>query len=192
MKVRESGMPPEEAWARFFDVEGALAAFARTDCGPLAPAVEFGCGYGTFSVALAHRAHGDITALDIDPDMIDVTRRRAEDHRLSNLCVRECDFVSGGSGLPRESQQLALVFNLLHLDDPVNFLREVRKILKPSGRVWIMHWRTDVPTPRGPPLAIRPSLGDCRSWVAKAGYSNTCTVDLANSCPFHYGIVATA
>lgn len=74
---------------------------------------------------------------------------------------------------------------------PVDLLREARRVLREGGRLSVMHWRSDIPTPRGPPLDIRPSPDRCRAWIAEAGFSQAQFVDLSEVCPFHFGLVAT-
>ena len=74
MKVRDSGMPDEEMWGGFFEPAKVLATFGL-DRG-VQDLVEFGCGYGTFTLAAAAIASGTVHALDIEPDM--TSRRPAE------------------------------------------------------------------------------------------------------------------
>ena len=56
MKVRDSGMPDEGLWERLFDVELILDRMG-IDAG-LCDVAELGCGYGTFSIAVAERDSG--------------------------------------------------------------------------------------------------------------------------------------
>ena len=53
MKSRESGMPDEELWASFFNVESVLDKLGLQSCA--GDVVEFGCGYGTFTIPAARR-----------------------------------------------------------------------------------------------------------------------------------------
>ena len=55
-----------------------------------------------------------------------------------------------GAGLPGESVDYAMLFNILHAEDPQVLLCEARRILRPAGRVAVMHWNHDPNTPRGP------------------------------------------
>ena len=71
MKVRDSGMPDEEMWATFFDAGRILTKLGFDD--PKTDVVEFGCGYGTFTLAAAARTRGTVFALDIEPAMIAAT-----------------------------------------------------------------------------------------------------------------------
>ncbi|WP_265944301.1 class I SAM-dependent methyltransferase [Dechloromonas sp. A34] len=189
MKGRESGMPDEAYWASFFDPEGILDHLLvnGSDCYHL---VEFGCGYGTFTLPAANRTRGLVTALDIEPEMVSLVEQRAHETGLSNVRAVLRDFVAQGTGLADGSQGHAMVFNLLHLEDPLTLLREAYRALQPGGILSVIHWRSDIETPRGPPLAIRPRPEQCATWLADAGFDSVTYVDLGRAAPFHFGILA--
>ena len=189
MRARESGMPDEAAWMSFFNAEAAIDALIGAD-GVAGDLVEFGCGYGTFSVPSAVRTRGVVTALDIDPPMVARLRQQLADHALSNVHAEVRDFVAHGTGLADGSQAHAMIFNLLHLDSPIALLREAHRVLGDGGRLSVIHWRSDISTPRGPSLAIRPTPEQCREWMAEAGFQSIEFVDLKRCCPFHFGLVA--
>jgi hypothetical protein len=63
MKGRESGMPDESCWDSFFNPTCRVEKLECT-CGDV---VEFGCGYGTFTIQAAKSTAGRVFALDIDP-----------------------------------------------------------------------------------------------------------------------------
>ena len=96
-------------------------------------------------------------ALDIEPEMVEATARKAEAAGLSNVDALVRDFVADGCGVPDGQVGYALLFNILHLDDPVGLLREAYRALAPGGKAGIIHWRSDIETPRGPSMPIRPS-----------------------------------
>lgn len=66
-KGRDSGMPALEQWESYFDIVAILESLGCRDLS--GDAVEFGCGYGTFTIPLARRIQGTVFALDIDPLM---------------------------------------------------------------------------------------------------------------------------
>jgi len=190
MKGRDSGMPEESFWSSFFDAEAALDRLLGGD-GVRGDVVEFGSGYGTFTIPAARRTTGIISALDIEPEMVSRVQSKAEESRLINIRARVRDFVADGTGLESASQSHAMIFNLLHLEHPVALLQEAHRILGAGGVLSVIHWRSDIPTPRGPALEIRPTPQQCRAWMSEAGFGRITDVDLQEPCPFHYGLVAT-
>lgn len=190
MKGRESGMPSEEYWGTFFESDTAVTRLLGNDVlqGDI---VEFGCGYGTFTIPAARRISGVTTALDIDTEMIATVRRKAEAAGLANVTTLERDFMAHGAGLTARSQSHAMIYNLLHVDDPLGLLKEAYRVLVFGGRLSIMHWRSDIPTPRGPSLDIRPTPEQCLAWIERVGFKDIDAVSLRDCCPFHFGLVAS-
>jgi SAM-dependent methyltransferase len=188
MKGRESGMPEENSWDAFFDADCILE---KLECAKekKESIVEFGSGYGTFTLPAARRTSGIVHALDIEPDLVALVQRKARDAGLTNVRAEARDFVVQGTGLPPESMDHAMVFNLLHIEKPVALLREAYWVLKPGGIVSIIHWKHDPSTPRGPSMSIRPRPEQCRSWAEAAGFVFLREQDLSECCEYHYGLL---
>lgn len=186
MKGRESGMPVEEYWESFFD---ASCIVRKLDCAAsVLGLVEFGCGYGQFTLPGARIAKGPIFALDIEPDMVTTVGRKAREEGLGNVSVELRDFVEHGTGRPDASVDYAMLFNILHIEGPVGLLKEARRILVPGGKVGIIHWRSDIETPRGPSLEIRPKPQECCAWGDAAGLTLVRSEPLS-CCSYHFGLV---
>jgi ribosomal protein L11 methylase PrmA len=65
MKVRDSGMPDEEAqWNQFFDPGKILQQMELT--AEVNDVADLGCGFGTFSLPASQIITGKIHAFDID------------------------------------------------------------------------------------------------------------------------------
>jgi len=188
IKGRESGMPDEAYWASFFETEIAIDKLLGTVV--LGNVIEFGCGYGSFTVPTARRTTGRVIALDIEPEMVDCVRQKAVTFDLPNVQADVRDFVAHGTGVDAGSQAHAMIFNLLHLEQPISLLREAYRTLQEGGVLSVIHWRSDIPTPRGPSLEIRPTPEQCRAWIADAGFHSIASVDLQDCCPFHFGLLA--
>jgi SAM-dependent methyltransferase len=186
MKVRDSGMPEEEMWSDFFDPEKILRIFGL-DRG-IKDIVEFGCGYGTFTLAAAKLASGTVHALDIEPEMVEIVRGKCRQTGIDNVRAAVRDFVAGGTGLSSGSVEAALLFNILHHEEPVALMKEALRILKPGGRMAVIHWNYDPTTPRGPAMEIRPRPEQCIAWGQAAGFtiSEQEQFDLP---PYHYGLL---
>jgi SAM-dependent methyltransferase len=132
----------------------------RLGCtGPCGDVVEFGCGYGTFTLPAARATAGRVLALDIDPGMVAATARKARAAGLANVAAEVRDFMADGCGVPDGRAGYAMLFNILHIEEPERLLREARRALAPGGAAGIVHWRGDGETPadRRCPSARRPS-----------------------------------
>lgn len=92
MKIRESGMPEEKVWSTFFNAEWILNRLEFDD--PRADVVEFGCGFGIFTLAAATHTHGTVFAFDIEPETVQATHRKALEKGLSNVRVIQRDFAA--------------------------------------------------------------------------------------------------
>jgi ubiquinone/menaquinone biosynthesis C-methylase UbiE len=186
MKTRESGMPDEPIWSSFFQPEQALRRLGLTD--RCRDAVDFGCGYGTFTLSAARLVRGTVHALDIEPEMVETTARKAKEAGLGNVHVEQRDFMAAGTGLPDGGVEYAMVFNILHCERPLVLLREAARVLAEGGRLAIMHWNHDPTTPRGPSMDIRPKPEQCRAWAEQLAFQLHVPhkIDLP---PYHYGWV---
>jgi ubiquinone/menaquinone biosynthesis C-methylase UbiE len=179
-------MPAEAYWNSFFDAECTLS---RLDCdGPSGDVVDFGCGYGLFTEVAARKTEGTVYALDIDPQMIEATCLRVTTAGLPNVHIERRDFLADGCGRPDWSVRYAMLFNILHVEEPVVLLREAYRVLAPGGKVGIIHWAYDSSTPRGPSMDIRPRPEQCRSWAEDAGFQFIRFESLA-CCSCHYGLL---
>jgi len=186
MKVRDSGMPEEEMWSGFFDPAEVLSVFGL-DRG-VQDLVEFGCGYGTFTLAAAGIAAGTVYALDIEPEMVDVVRQKCDEAGIDNVRAEVRDIVAQGIGLAENSMDVALLFNILHHEEPVALMKEALRVLKPNGMLAVIHWNYDPTTPRGPAMEIRPRPEQCIEWGKEAGFrfNEQNRYDLP---PYHYGLL---
>jgi len=149
--------------------------------------VEFGCGYGTFTIPAAGIIKGDVFAIDIEQEMLDSTEKAALQSRLTNIKCILRDFVNNGTGLAENSVDYAMVFNILHYEQPVKLLDEAFRVLKNGGTIGIIHWNYDPETPRGPNMNIRPKPAQCREWAEQARFKmmGDGIIDLP---PYHYGM----
>lgn len=184
MKLRESGMPEEAYWESLLRVECILDRLRIDD--RIGDAVELGCGYGTFTIPVARRIRGRLHAFDIDPEMIERTRSRAAAAGLRNVRCHLRDVAEHGFGLPDQSADACLLFNILHGEGPVRLLAEAARVVRLGGVVLVCHSRYDPGTPRGPILDIRPRPEQVVNWAEEAGLvpGHHPEIDLP---PWHYG-----
>ncbi len=177
-------MPPQDYWETLFDVPGILDAFGfGPETGDVA---ELGCGYGTFTLPLARRIGGTVHTLDIEADLVAISRQRATAAGLTNVKAVTRDVLIDGFGPPAGSCDAALLFNILHAEQPVALLRAARDVVRPGGLVAVIHWRSDLATPRGPALDIRPRPEQIAVWATRSGLGPDGDAFLLP--PWHFGL----
>jgi ubiquinone/menaquinone biosynthesis C-methylase UbiE len=184
MKVRDSGMPNEEMWSEFFNPQTILKQMQLTS--GLENVVDLGSGYGTFSIPAAQIVSGTVHAFDIEPEMIELLQRKTVQLNIKNTKLHLHDFIADGSGFVDNSIDYVMLFNILHHSNPKHILDETFRILKPGAKTGIIHWRSDIPTPRGPQLDIRPTPEQCKQWAVESGFVINKELILE---PYHFGII---
>lgn len=185
MKVRESGMPDEELWQSFFDVDAILSELgvnAQVDS-----LVEIGVGYGTFTLPAAGRINGILYGFDYENEMIEALQVKLQQEQIENVKLQQRDILQHGTGLRSEQVDYVMLFNILHHQQPKELLREAFRVLVSGGKLGIIHWRSDMVTPRGPAMNIRPKPEQVVEWAESVGFcvEKEC-VELQ---PFHFGCV---
>jgi ubiquinone/menaquinone biosynthesis C-methylase UbiE len=179
-------MPEEQLWASFFEPDAILSKLGLTSA--CRDAVEVGCGYGTFTIPAARIIAGTLHAFDIEPEMIDATRRKADAAGVSNVRLFLRDVIADGFGLPNASTDYVMLFNILHCEQPDLLLAETYRVLRPGGKLGIIHWSYDPTTPRGPSMEIRPRPEQCRQWAEETGF-RLLPPGIVDLPPYHYGML---
>jgi SAM-dependent methyltransferase len=118
-----------------------LAAMDR-----LAPAagetvIDVGCGCGDTSLELARRVgpEGEVLGLDISGPMLEVARRRAEEAGAEGLEFRQAD--AQVAALPGGRDAVFSRFGVMFFADPTVAFRNLRRSLRPGGRLAFVCWR---------------------------------------------------
>jgi len=111
--------------------------------------VDIGCGLGYFSLALARLVgpRGKVIAVDLQPQMVQRARRRAQRQGLSDrIEFRTC--ASDQLGIETHAD-FVLAFWMVHeVSDPERLFEEVKSFLKPHGRFLIVEPKGHVPAAR--------------------------------------------
>jgi ubiquinone/menaquinone biosynthesis C-methylase UbiE len=178
-------MPAEKMWASFFDVDLILSELQiNSDINDL---VEVGCGYGTFTIPSAKKINGKLYAFDIEESMIEIVKQELRNSLIDNVILEQRDILTQTTGLADNSVDYVMLFNILHHESPGDLLNEAHRILRSKGKLGILHWRSDIKTPRGPDLSIRPKPDQILLWVEKQKYSIYKPPTVVN--PYHFGLI---
>ena len=185
MKVRESGMPEEEMWNSFFYPSEIFKQLELSN--EINNAVEFGSGYGTFTLEAASLVKGMVYAIDIETEMINILQKKIDQNKVKNVKILHRDFITHGTGLNNNSVDYVMLFNILHTEKPVELLKEAFRILKTDGKIGIIHWINSELTPRGPSIDIRPTPLQCINWFHEVNFK--ILKKEISLPPYHYGIL---
>lgn len=127
---------------------------------------DIGAGSGLFSLAAAGLgAH--VFAADLDGELLADLQARARKSSLDvqTLTVSGCDYP-----LPAACADWAVLVTVLHeIDDRDGLFRELRRILKPGGRVCLVEFHKRR-TPMGPPPEHRIAPEEAGALFSQAGF----------------------
>jgi len=112
-----------------------------------ASVADIGAGSGYMTVRLAKRVGptGTVYANDVQPQMLEMLRRRLEKEKIANVTL-----VQGAIDdpkLPPASVDLGLMVDVYHeFSQPQAMLRGLRQALKPGGRLVLLEYRKEDPS----------------------------------------------
>lgn len=93
--------------------------------------LDFGCGTGTYSMAIADKVQ-TIHAIDISEKMLAIARQRASSHDNNNIHCEHLEIFD--SKLRLASYDVVLAFNILHLQQDLDQVVErIKELLVPGG-----------------------------------------------------------
>src|SRR5580658_2155691 len=130
----------ESLWqAQLAEAQAAMLELASPAAGERVLDIACGTGLVSFAAAQAVGPQGDVLGTDLSQRMIDAAERRAKDLGLSNCSFLRMDAES--LSLPDARFDVALCgLGLMYVPDPEQALREMRRVLRPGGRVSLAVW----------------------------------------------------
>lgn len=125
--------------------------------------LDLGCGSGTFTLPMAHLVgeSGQVHAVDIQPAFVEKTHHRAA---ATGFGDRTKFHSCAASNLPLADDSLDMVFmiaTLAEIPDKASALAEVRRVLKPQGRLAVSE---ELPDPAYAPVSLT------SQWLEEAGF----------------------
>jgi ubiquinone/menaquinone biosynthesis C-methylase UbiE len=128
-----------ESHRRFLSMRTAAveAAFFLPHLRPGMRVIDCGCGQGSITVGLAEAvAPGEVVGIDREPSQIEAARLWAAEHGATGIRFEVGSIYE--LPVPDASFDAAFAHTVLeHVDDPLRALREMRRVLKPSGIVGV-------------------------------------------------------
>lgn len=103
--------------------------------------VDAGCGIGGTAIHLARTRGCAVTGVNLSTKQLEIAREKVAEAGLERRIGFE--FANCSQHLPFRSDSIDAVVNIesaCHYGDRERFLREVRRILRPGGRIVAMDW----------------------------------------------------
>lgn len=164
--AKRAGLLSAERWQRWKPPYLlALSGLAQDD-----DALDLGCGTGFWTLPISEVVGpcGSIVALDVSQHLLDDLERRS---MPPNVRLLRCELPV--IDLADESLDFIWAAFVVHEVDPVSALMpELRRVLRPGGRLVILEWRPDAPSDSGPPRKDRIGAGEVQAHLAAAGFGN--------------------
>jgi arsenite methyltransferase len=135
--------------------------------GPDDRVCDLGAGSGLFTRPLARKASGKgvVYAVDIDSELLKHVERTAQEQKLANIkpiLASETD-----PKLPEAVDLIAIIDTLHHVSNQAEYLRGLKKYLKPGGRIAIIDFSRDWPA--GHEKMVY-TVSDLDGWMTAAGF----------------------
>jgi len=118
-------------------------AMAELDLGPGKRVLDIGCGAGETTLELS-QSRAEVLGVDISSTLLDVARRRPHDAKLTRFL--EADAQTH----PFEPASFDAVFSrfgVMFFADPPAAFANIRRAMKPGGRLAFVCWRTPAENP---------------------------------------------
>ena len=101
--------------------------------------LDYGCGPGFVTIPAAKivGSQGILYALDIHPAAIKIIEKKIKKHKLKNV---KTIITDNGTGLPNESIDIVLLFNVIFMiNDKEKLIDELYRIFKKGGIISIVN-----------------------------------------------------
>jgi len=110
---------------------GFVLSYLRPDMAVL----ECGCGHGVATFEIAKKlTNGTVVGMDIHKDLVQANNKKAQQSNITNLKFEVANILE----LPYPENSFDLVYMqaiLVHIRNPINALREARRVLKEEGLI---------------------------------------------------------
>jgi ubiquinone/menaquinone biosynthesis C-methylase UbiE len=130
----------EQLWqAQLAEAQSALLSLASLEMGEQVLDIACGTGLVSFEASRAVSRSGHVLGIDLSERMVDAAEQRAQQMKLSNCSFSRMDAET--LALPDASFDVVLcALGLMYMPDPEQAVREMRRVLRPGGRVSLAVW----------------------------------------------------
>lgn len=173
-KVRRKLLPPEQTLINLDLHDGDIMA-------------DIGCGIGYFTIPASKIVgeNGKIFAMDILHEMLQDVEMKIKENNISNIET----ILTEENDLKLEDNKVTIAFisfALHETHEKETFLKEIKRIISPKGRIAIIEWNKNN-NESGPPIEHRLDEIDLIKMLDAFEFSCISSIDIGED---FYGIVA--
>lgn len=142
---------------------------------------DVGCGIGYFTIPMAKVVGegGKVYAIDINPDMLEETRKRVEKEGYTNVEIVHSS--ENNFKIPDSSVDVIFTATVFHeLNEPEIFLNECKRVLKTEGRLVVLDWNK-INEKIGPPIHTRKDVESVKDCLTENSFNIKDTNFIGNS-----------
>lgn len=155
--------------------------------------IDFGCGpLGLFTLPAARIVgpRGRVYAVDVLKSALESVENHAKFDHLANVTTVWSNIeVKSATKIPSNSADLELLVNVLYSSDKrFEIFKEIRRLIKPGGKLLVTEWKTTVAA-LGPKLDLRPEPSDLIGLAKDAGFKELEQFEVGD---YHYGLLFQA
>lgn len=144
---------------------------------------DLGAGNGYFTIPLAKETNEKVHAVDVQPEMIQLLKQRAEQMAITNIEYQVADVSS--TALPSHSIDKGLMAFVFHEVEPKDaVMDEIRRIMKPNGQFLFIEWEV-INSEMGPPVHERIASSNLLAYLK----TKTSQVEFIRFHPAIYGVL---
>ena len=148
----DGGVAAARKWKKQAAVSGrptneALIDLAQISAGMKVLDLASGSGHPALDIARVVGPAGHVTATDLSSKLLAVAEEKAAEEEVSNISFREVDMEN--QPFPDETFDVVTCrLGIMYARNVEQALREMRRVLKPGGRVGLVAWGPDKDDPR--------------------------------------------
>lgn len=154
--------------------------------------LDLGCGVGDYSLYAAKIVgpSGVVYALDIQEQLLDGLAEEAAFQGLNNIRTKVSD-IDSPLAVADNCIDVCFIATVLHLfnlnEDGKTLFNEIRRILKPDGRLAIIECKKE-DMPFGPPIYLRNSPEELEAAITPYGFEKFSYVDLGYNYMIQFNV----
>lgn len=165
---RHMGLPPQ-LLAGVVPAEAIPEMAAELRLRPGELLLDIACGRGGYGLEVAARASARLIGVDFSAEALSQARQQAQRRAAADAEFRVGDLTA--SGLPDSSVDAVMCTDSIQFpDEPADAYRELRRVIRPGGRVVLTGWE---PVDRDDErLSVRMRRSDLGAGLAAAGFAD--------------------